>query len=274
MYAVPKAWLKTNEKCNNNRAEEATRVMTTIVIIPAYNEDKIIASVIAGVRAAVPEAAIVVINDCSRDNTAVVAREAGAVVISHPFNMGYGAAVQTGYKYALANHYDYVVQLDADGQHDPSCIPALLAPVIAGSVDIAIGSRFLGTSYKPPFTRRVGMALFRGIVWLVTGTFVTDTTSGYQAFNRKVISFFATDIFPVDYPDADMLITLHRAGFRMIEVPVRMLENLDGKSMHGGLKPIYYMYKMLLSIGVTLMRAKGKNSEMSCDRTAVKPRKE
>jgi hypothetical protein len=230
---------------------------TSIVIIPAYNEEKRIASVIAGVRASLADAEVVVVDDCSRDNTAVEARQAGAIVVSHPFNMGYGAAIQTGYKYARDKEYDYLVQLDADGQHDPSCIPALLAPVVAGAADIAIGSRFLGDSYRPSFSRRLGMAIFRRIVTQVTGMSVTDTTSGFQAFNRDVIRFFATDIFPVDYPDADMLITLHRAGFRMTEVPVRMVENCEGKSMHSGIKPLYYMFKMLLSICVTLMREKG-----------------
>jgi glycosyltransferase involved in cell wall biosynthesis len=229
-----------------------------IVIIPAYNEEKRITAVICGVQAAVPDAVVVVVNDCSRDSTASVARQAGAVVLSHPFNMGYGAAIQTGYKYARDNGFDFLVQLDADGQHDPGCIPQLLSPVIEGTTDIAIGSRFLGNSYRPPLARRLGMALFRNIVYLVTGTFITDTTSGYQAFNRDVIRFFATDIFPVDYPDADMLIMLHRAGFRLVEVPVSMYENSEGKSMHSGLKPLYYMFKMLLSICVTLMREKGK----------------
>jgi glycosyltransferase involved in cell wall biosynthesis len=225
-----------------------------IVIIPAYNEAGRIASVIAGVNTAVPDATVVVINDSSRDQTAAVAMQAGAVVISHPFNMGYGVAIQTGYKYAKAHGYDFLVQLDADGQHDPVCIPALLAPVIAGQTDIAIGSRFLGTSYKPPLSRRIGMALFRGIVSTVVGTPFTDTTSGFQAFNSNVVVFFCSDVFPVDYPDADMLIMLHRVGFRMSEVPVCMYENSEGKSMHSGLKPLYYMFKMLLSIGVTLMR--------------------
>ena len=231
---------------------------TTIVIIPAYNEEKRIAAVVAGVAASIPEAAVVVINDCSRDDTAAAARQAGAIVVSHPFNMGYGAAIQTGYKYARDKGYDYLVQLDADGQHDPTCIPALLAPVRRGEADIAIGSRFLGSSYRPPLARRAGMALFRRIVALVTGTAITDTTSGFQAFNHEVIRFFASDVFPVDYPDADMLIMLHRAEFRITEVPVRMFENSEGKSMHSGLKPLYYMFKMLLSICVTLMREKGK----------------
>lgn len=235
--------------------------MPTIIIIPAFNEEKRIASVIADVFTAVPDATVVVVNDCSRDNTAAVATLAGATVVSHPFNMGYGAAIQTGYKYARDKGYDVLVQLDADGQHDPSCIPALLAPVVAGEADIVIGSRFLGTSYRPPFARRAGMALFRTIVSSIVGKAITDTTSGFQAFNRDVIEFFCTDVFPVDYPDADMLIMLHRVGFRMTEVPVRMLENSEGKSMHSGLKPLYYMFKMLLSICVTLMREREKKPE-------------
>ncbi len=229
-----------------------------LVLIPAFNEEQRIASVIAAIQRAVPGTEILVVNDGSRDNTAAAARRAGAVVVSHPFNMGYGAAIQTGYKFARDKEYDFLVQLDADGQHDPTCIPALLAPVLAGEADIAIGSRFLGNSYTPPLARRLGMALFRQIVFRVTGKFITDTTSGFQAFNRDVIRFFSSDIFPVDYPDADMLIMLHRAGFRLTELPVRMYENSEGKSMHSGLKPIYYMFKMLLSIGVTLMREKGK----------------
>lgn len=231
----------------------------SLVLIPAYNEAARIGGVVESIRRVAPEMPVLVVNDCSKDDTSRISRISGAIVVTHPSNMGYGAAIQTGYKYALAKNYDYLVQLDADGQHDPSCIPKLLEPVMQGSADIAIGSRFLGNSYKPPLARRFAMAIFRKIVSMVTGRVFTDTTSGFQAFNRDVIKFFCTDVFPVDYPDADILIMLHRAGFRMIEVPVRMFENSEGKSMHGGFKPIYYMFKMLLSISVTLMRAKGKN---------------
>lgn len=225
-----------------------------IVIIPAYNEAKRISSVIGNIREAMPTAAVLVINDGSCDDTAAVADRVGAIVVSHPFNMGYGAAIQTGYKYARSKGFEFLVQLDADGQHDPTCIPALLEPVVSGAADVAVGSRFLGTSYRPPLARRAGMALFRTIVAAVTGNPVTDTTSGFQAFNSKVTDFFCTDVFPVDYPDADMLIMLHRVGIRVTEVPVRMFENSEGKSMHSGFKPLYYIFKMLLSIGVTLLR--------------------
>jgi hypothetical protein len=228
-----------------------------LIIIPAFNEGARIGEVVRRVRETNPDFDIVVIDDGSRDETAQIAREAGAEVVTHPFNMGYGVAIQTGYKYALAHGYDYLVQIDGDGQHDPAFIPNVLAPVMAGETDFALGSRFLGgDSYEPSAARRIGMAFFRWLVSRIIGTLITDSTSGYQAFNREVIRYFTTEVFPCDYPDADMLITLHRAGFRIREVPVRMHANLDGRSMHSGWKPLYYMFKMLLSIFVTLLRKK------------------
>jgi glycosyltransferase involved in cell wall biosynthesis len=229
--------------------------MKIIVLIPAYNEGSRTAEVVRDIHRIVPDYDILVVNDGSRDNTAPAAAAAGATVLSHPFNMGYGVAIQTGYKYAYAKGYDFLVQIDGDGQHDPAYIQKLLEPVIAGKTDLAIGSRFLEVeSYEPSLARRIGMAFFRKLVSWITGTRITDSTSGYQAFNRDVIRFFTTEVFPCDYPDADMLITLHLAGFRMKEVPVRMYSNVEGKSMHGGVKPFYYIFKMLLSIFVTLLR--------------------
>lgn len=227
-----------------------------VVIIPAFNEDARIAAVVTDVRRVVPAAKVVVIDDGSWDQTAAAAGAAGASVLSHPFNMGYGVAIQTGYKYALAHGFEELVQIDGDGQHDPMSIPQLLAALRAGDCDFVIGSRFLnGESYRPPLLRRLGMAFFRKIVSLVVRQSISDCTSGYQAFNHKVMRFFSSDLFPCDYPDADVLISLHLAGFRIREVPVRMSANAAGKSMHVGLKPVYYVFKMLLSISVTLMRS-------------------
>lgn len=233
--------------------------MTTadiLVIVPAFNESAQIAAVIAGIRAAVPGADVAVIDDGSADDTSLTARAAGAKVLRHPFNLGYGVAIQTGYKFALAGGYDFLVQIDGDGQHDPAGIPQLLAPLRAGTCDFVLGSRFLGeVGYRPPLSRRLGMAFFRWIVVSVIRQPVTDCTSGFQAFNRKVMGFFSQDIFPCDYPDADVLIGLHLAGFRISEVPVRMSAGTAGKSMHSGIKPVYYVFKMLLSIAVTLLRS-------------------
>jgi glycosyltransferase involved in cell wall biosynthesis len=227
----------------------------TLIIIPAYNEERIIREVIAGIRERFPDTDILVINDGSHDRTAAIAGEAGAIVLSHVFNMGYGVTIQTGYKFAYDKGYRYIVQIDADGQHDASFIDNLLDPVRNGDVDFAIGSRFLWfDSYRPSFSRRLGILFFRKLVTIIIGREITDPTSGYQAFNRDVIRFFTSDVFPCDYPDADMLITLNMAGFRIREVPVRMFANPTGKTMHSGAKPVYYMVKMCLSIFVTLLR--------------------
>ena len=231
--------------------------MKVVVLIPAFNESSHIAGVIRSVQQACPQFDILVVNDGSRDDTARAARTAGAEVVSHPFNLGYGVAIQTGYKYALRHGYEYLVQMDGDGQHDAGCIPQLLAPVVSGEADFVLGSRFLGdASYEPSLARRVGMLFFRRLISWLIGQRITDTTSGFQAFNRRVIGYFTTEVFPCDYPDADMLLTLHRAGFRIREVPVRMHASSSGKSMHSGWKPLYYIFKMLLSIFVTLLRKK------------------
>lgn len=233
-----------------------SRQARILVVIPAYNEAANIAEVTRRVKSAAPSADVLVIDDGSRDATADIAASAGAEVVSHPFNMGYGVAIQTGYKYALRQGYDYLVQIDGDGQHDPAYIQKLLAPVQADEVDFALGSRFHGEgSYRPPLARRIGMAFFRKIVNLIVGGNITDCTSGFQAFNRDVIRFLSSDLFPVDYPDADVLITLHRADFTLQEIPVRMFSD-DGQSMHSGIRPVYYIFKMLLSILVTQLRSR------------------
>ena len=226
------------------------------IIIPAYNEAERISATLTEIRR-YSDADIIVVSDGSADGTAKEARVLGAKVIELPFNLGYGAALQTGFKYALSKGYRFAVQMDADGQHDPSAIQALIEPVSRGHVDITLGSRFLGGGdYKAPFARRVGMILFSIIVRVVTGRKVTDPTSGFQAMNRRVMEFYASDAYPTDYPDADVIIMLHRRGFTFKEVPV-IMKRLPGKvSMHSGLKPFYYTFKMLLSIFVTLLRGR------------------
>jgi len=234
----------------------------TIALIPAYNEGKRIGQVIEEIKRILPGIDVLVIDDGSTDECRQRAMEAGAKVISHPFNLGYGSALQSGYKYALKEGYETIVQMDGDGQHDPSFIPDLLAVVQGDEADIAIGSRFLknekresnGRSYRVPFTRRVGMKLFGSISSFLIRQQVTDSTSGYQAMDRRVLEWVSGDKFPVDYPDADVIIMLHRAGFLIKEVPVRMVESQGKKSMHSGWKPLYYVFKMFLSIFVTLMR--------------------
>lgn len=226
----------------------------TLIIIPAFNEQERVSSVIMGIKALLADVDILVVNDGSSDRTAEVSLSSGARVLDLPFNMGYGVALQTGFKYALRNEYKYTVQLDADGQHDPRFIERLLEVVVKGEADIAIGSRFLEGGYQAQFFRRMGMLLFGSLASAIIRQRITDPTSGFQALNRKVMEFYASDSYPVDFPDADVIIMLHRAGLKIKEVPARMYPSAEKKSMHSGLKPIYYIFKMFLSILVTLLR--------------------
>jgi len=237
------------ERLNERKKEKI------LVVIPALNEEEQIATVVQQVTEQVPEAQIMVVNDGSSDRTEQKALACGAKVLSHPFNMGYGVALQTGYKYAWKYGFDYVLQMDGDGQHDAQYLRVLLSEVKEGKVDVVIGSRFLREGgYHVPLLRRMGMLLFGFIASRVSGQKITDPTSGYQALGRRVIEFYTRDAFPGDYPDADVLVMLHRAGLRVQEVPVAMRPNSNGRSMHSGLKPLYYIYKMLLSIALNLMR--------------------
>jgi len=230
--------------------------MRPLIVIPAFNEAATIGKVLDGVQAVDPGLPVVVIDDGSTDATATIARNAGAIVLRLPFNMGCGVALQTGYKYALREGFDCVVQLDGDGQHEPADIPALLGVIQRGEADLAIGSRFTRRStYRPTIARQIGMSLFGLLALALTGVRFSDVTSGFRALNHGVLSFFATERYPSDYPDADVLIMLHRAGFRIKEVPVRMYSRKGGRShQHAGLRPIYYVFKMLLSIALAPLR--------------------
>lgn len=226
-----------------------------LIIIPARNEAQNIATVIAGVRQHAPSADILVINDDSTDQTAQVAATAGATVLTLPCNLGYGGAVQTGFRYAVQRGYEIGVIMDADGQHDPAGIPLLLDVVQRGEADLALGSRFLGRlEYALPWPKRLGMALFRRLASHMTRQRITDPTSGFQAMTREVMRFFMRDNYPVDFPDADTIMTLHFAGFCIREVPVTMHARLSGESMHSTIKGIYYLFKMLLSIFIVWLR--------------------
>jgi len=227
------------------------------IIIPVFNEAEILATLLGKVQALeLPQAEIIVVDDGSADDTAAVARAAGARVVRLPFNLGAGVAAQTGYKLAVREGYACVAQLDADGQHEPADLPALMALIERGEADVAIGSRFLGatTTYRPGALRRTGMALFGLLAWMLTGVRFSDVTSGFRAFGRDVVRFVATEWYPTDYADADVLITLRRAGFRLREVPVRMYPRGGGRSMHAGLRPVYYVFKMLLSEALAPVR--------------------
>ena len=220
-----------------------------VVIIPALNEATRLGSVIDRAREHAPTLAVLVVDDGSRDETAAVARAHGAHVVSHPFNLGYGAALQTGYKHAMRAGYRYLVQMDADGQHDPADIERLLAPLRTGAADIVIGSRFAeARGYRMGAARVAGRAFFQRLLIACGGPRVSDPTSGFQALGRAAFTFCCEEFYPSDFPDVDVLLLLHRRGFRVTEIPVTMAPSPPGHvTMHAGLHAVYYPYKMVLS---------------------------
>lgn len=225
-----------------------------LVIVPAHNEEDSLPATLDAIRRRAPAADVVVVDDGSRDGTSRIARERGVPVLRHPVNLGVGAALQTGFRYAIERGYAIGVQLDADGQHDPADLAALVAPLRAGTCDVAIGSRYVTrTGYRAPFGRRLGMLLFSGIVKLALGRRIADTTSGYRAYARPVMDVCRHD-FPKDFPDAPLLIALARRGFRLLEVPVTMREREAGRSFYTLGKRLYYPYKNLLASLMALLR--------------------
>ena len=218
-----------------------------ILIIPAWREAGRIGPVVEAARREGGLDAVVVIDDGSPDETGQEARAAGARVLRHPFNLGYGAALQTGYKYALECRTPLVVQMDADGQHDPRDVPTLVAPIEAGELDLVVGSRFLSEAgYRMGALHSLGRLTFRSLLRL-GGLRISDPTSGFQAMNLRVLRIYARDFFPTDYPDVDVLLAAWRHGLRIGERPVTMKPGVRSSRLHGGLRSFYYVYKMLLA---------------------------
>lgn len=230
-----------------------------LILIPAYNEAGRVGAVVADVRQTLPEADVLVIDDGSEDATSAEAAQAGSLVVTLPVNCGYGTALQTGYKYAVRHGYARVGQIDADGQHQAEFLSEMLAILDEDGADVVVGSRFLAKDghYQTPFARSLGIQLFAHVASMATGQQVTDPTSGFQMMRIEIARLFTRDVFPVDYPDADILILLHRTGYRVRELPVQMRPS-PGSSMHSTQSTPYYVYKMLLSILVTLLRPRRK----------------
>lgn len=226
-----------------------------IAIVPALNEAATIGRVIQEIREADPGFAILVVDDGSDDGTGAIAEAAGARLLRLPFNLGIGGAVQTGYRYALANGFDIAVQIDGDGQHDPSQLRLILEPLVDGEADIVIGSRFAGVgSYRAPRGRRIGMRLFAAIVSLIVRQPLTDTSSSFRALNRRSLSLFAAD-YPhgfLETVEATVLAGKYR--LRMREVPVAMRERELGRSSLTIPLSLFYTAKVLLAVFVSLFR--------------------
>jgi glycosyltransferase involved in cell wall biosynthesis len=250
------------------------RRMRVLVFIPAWNEADSVAAVIADVRGRLPEADVLVVDDGSSDETAARAAAAGATVASLPFNQGLGAALQTGYLYALREGYDFCAHLDADGQHPPAEVERLLAEVRADRADLVIGSRYrapagaessgadgiAGDDYKPTLSRRIGTSVFRFFLTLATRQRFTDTTSGMRAANRRVMQLFSENYSP-DFAEIESLQLAVRQGLRVEEVPVRMLERAGGSSFLTPLRSAFFIFKGMIVLLVGQFRPRKVEAE-------------
>lgn len=177
------------------------------------------------------------------------------MVLDIPFNIGYGGAVQTGFRFATEHGYDFVVTIDGDAQHDPSSLKNLISVMESEGADVVIGSRFLTGTYRMGRARKAGVWLFSAIARIYTGMGFTDPTSGFQLLNRKVFSYLAEgDNYPLDYPDVNIIMALHEMRFRIREASVLMREKYGGKSMHAGLRPLVYIARMFFSVLMVLLR--------------------
>ena len=224
----------------------------TLIIIPVFNEGRNIEKVIDDIIKNFKGADFLVINDGSTDNTEKSLRLKGVFILSHAFNLGIGASLETGCQFALRQGYDYIVRVDGDGQHSASYIKSLLEPVIQDKTDISIGSRFLAKSgYKSTSLRLLGIKLLSFALSITTGKKITDPTSGFCAMNKKAFSFFAINC-PEDYPEPEIVI--YHKEFRIKEVAISITKRQEGKSSITPLKSIYYMIKVLLSLLVHMFR--------------------
>ena len=221
-----------------------------LIIIPAYNEEKNIVKTVNFIKKYKNiNLDYIVINDGSTDNTKRIMQENGVDFIDLPFNLGIGAAVQTGYKYALYNDYDIAIQFDGDGQHDINSVETLIRPIIDEDVDMVVGSRYIDdtSSFKSTFSRRIGIKVISSLIYLLSKERLKDVTSGYRAVNKDVIKIFAND-YPYDFPEPITNYALLKSGFKVKEVGANMFEREGGISSIRALKSIYYMFNVCLSI--------------------------
>lgn len=228
-----------------------------LAVVPAYNESETIVAVVEALRKYAPTFDTLVIDDGSHDDTDVLAFDAGAKVLKLPFNVGIGGAVQTGFVYAREHGYDFLAQVDGDGQHDSAELERLVATMEQEAVDVVCGSRFLTADhrYPAPISRRAGIHIFAFLLSRIVGTRVSDPTSGFRLYNRRAIELFARD-YPHDYPEVEAVLILHHHRLRMREIPVRMYRRGGGTSSISTGKSAYYMVKVLLALFVGLGRSR------------------
>jgi len=225
-----------------------------LAVIPAWNESGVIADTIAEVQQAQPLVDILVVDDGSGDGTAEVAIAAGALVARLPFNLGVGGAMRTGYRYALRAGYDVVVQIDADGQHDPRYLTDLVAGL--RDSDVVVGARFAGQGdYRARGPRRWAMWLLAKVLTRLAGVRLTDVTSGFRAANRRAVAVFA-DHYPAEYlgDTVESLVIALRVGCRVSQIPVEMRPRTIGQASQSPLRATLYLARAVVALGLALVR--------------------
>lgn len=219
------------------------------VLIPAFNESATLPRVLRQLERHHPELPVVVVDDGSSDQTAQLAEGQGAIVLRHAQNQGYGAALLTGYQFAVRQEVRALIQLDADGQHPPEEVHRLLDALHAGAGDLILGSRYSGRGdYQAGALRGAVLFVLRRVIRGMTGLHLQDPTSGFQALNRRCLEQCLNGNFPPDYPDTEVLIRLHREGLAIHEIPVRMLPAPRPSRVHRGLRPLHYLYRNVISL--------------------------
>ncbi len=240
----------------------------TIVIVPVHNEEDSLERLLSELLRKCEEinADILAIDDASTDHSLSIIKRFGIDYLQHPTQLGYGSTIQTGYKYAKKHNYNYLIQIDGDNQHDPRFLSDILLDLKTNRADLIIGSRFLAPQenpiepryklYKGTIVRRLGIYIFRAILYILTLKKFTDPTSGYIGMNSKVVTFASGKSFPFDYPDADMIITFLKNGFRIKEIPIYMYHTKKTQSLHRGCRPLWYVIKVSIAILIACIRRK------------------
>ncbi|MDD2970580.1 MAG: glycosyltransferase family 2 protein [Lachnospiraceae bacterium] len=228
--------------------------MKSLVIIPAYNEEKSIEKTVADIHTNAPDFDYIIVNDCSTDGTRALCEEHHLNVLHLPVNLGIGGAVQTGYAYADKNGYDIAVQFDGDGQHDAAFLQKMQAYLVQEQADMVIGSRFIRKEgFQSSGIRRIGIQYFSNLICFLTGNRITDPTSGMRMANRKVIQLFM-ESYPKDYPEPESVVTILKKEMKVMEYPVIMRERTEGTSSISPVKSVYYMIKVTLAIFMEKIR--------------------
>lgn len=233
------------------------------VVIPAFNEESSIASVIRSVKALRVDGVSftpVVVNDCSGDNTAAVAANEDCVLLNLPVNLGIGGAVQTGFSYAFLHSFDFAMQVDGDGQHPAAEMPSLATYMMDVGCDVLIGSRFIQhKGFQTSVARRAGIRYFKWLIRFLCGIIITDATSGFRILNRKALEI-TSEYYPDEYPEPESIIVFHLYGLRIHEIPVEMSHRTGGHSSINRFDAFYYMLKVSLAIFYTFIRVKQKTA--------------